>query len=133
MKKCKICPNKTEVTVTINHKLVPICNECLGAIGVYIQNRKQTDLFGGGEDKKQPTLELFLKYGEQVCKDRGLNFNDYKHPLSDKYADWNDRGWKDGNNSPIINWKTKLRIILPHLKPLTAPKKEPSQPSYKRF
>ena len=33
-----------------------------------------------------------------------------------KYLSWVENGWKDGNDKPIKNWKSKLLNTIPHIK-----------------
>jgi hypothetical protein len=56
-----------------------------------------------------PTLEQFLEYANLS--------DDYKYPLTAKYEQWVADGWKDGHGKKIKNWKTKLKIIIPYLRP----------------
>ena len=41
-----------------------------------------------------------------------------RYSIQAKYDSWIDNGWKDGNNTPIKQWKTKIRNTLPFLKPI---------------
>jgi len=38
-----------------------------------------------------------------------------KTALKHKYDAWIENGWKDGNNKPIKNWKTKILNTLPYI------------------
>lgn len=64
------------------------------------------------ENKEQiyiPEYSEFLKYAiEQVSN---INQNEVKL----KYESWKVNEWKDGNNKPIKNWKTKLLNTLPYI------------------
>lgn len=64
-----------------------------------------------------PTLDEFLQYANLA--------DDYKYPLTAKYEQWVADGWKDGHGKKIKNWKTKLKIIIPYLRPFkqTQPEK----------
>ncbi len=55
-------------------------------------------------------LFLFLVYAIEQCSN--INQEDVKH----KYKSWVVNEWKDGNDKPIKNWKTKLLNTIPHLK-----------------
>lgn len=50
-----------------------------------------------------------------------LNYSVAKKPnvctmqLKLKYESWVENGWKDGNNKPIKNWKSKILNTLPYL------------------
>jgi len=39
-----------------------------------------------------------------------------------KYEAWKENGWKDGNDKPIKNWKSKLTNTIPYLKAIEKPK-----------
>ncbi|MFY7671586.1 hypothetical protein ACOSP6_10930 [Tenacibaculum sp. MEBiC06402] len=56
-----------------------------------------------------PTFENFKNFAFDQTK----NVNVQKLKL--KYEAWKQNGWKDGNNKPIKNWKTKLLHTLPYL------------------
>lgn len=64
-----------------------------------------------------PTFDEFFTFisliDEYKSKAEGL-----KYSIQAKYDSWLDNGWKDGNNKPIIQWKTKIRNTLPYLKPI---------------
>lgn len=64
------------------------------------------------ENKEQiyiPEYSEFLKYAiEQVYN---INQNEVKL----KYESWKINEWKDGNNKPIKNWKSKLLNTLPYI------------------
>ena len=65
------------------------------------------------EEKKEiniPELSEFLSFAIQECSN--INQEDVKH----KYNSWFLNGWKDGNDKPIKNWKTKLLNTIPYLK-----------------
>lgn len=63
-----------------------------------------------------PTFDEFFTFisliDEYKDKADGL-----KYSIKAKYDSWLDNGWKDGNDKPIIQWKTKIRNTLPYLKP----------------
>lgn len=65
------------------------------------------------EDKRRediPTKSIFLSYASEKSKECDLNKVDLK------YESWIANDWKDGNNKPIINWKSKILNTLPYLK-----------------
>ena len=65
------------------------------------------------KEKKEiniPELSEFLAFAIQECSN--INQEDVKH----KYNSWFLNGWKDGNDKPIKNWKTKLLNTIPYLK-----------------
>lgn len=59
---------------------------------------------------------IFLSY----CKDELLKekYSAFEFSLKQKYAAWVAAGWKDGNDKPIKNWKTKIGNTIPFLKPM---------------
>jgi hypothetical protein len=67
-----------------------------------------------------PTIDEFLKYANLS--------DDYKFPLTAKYEQWVADGWKDGHGKKIKNWKTKLKIIIPYLRPFK--QSEPEKINY---
>lgn len=56
-----------------------------------------------------PAYEDFLNYS--VAK----KSNVCTMQLKLKYESWVENGWKDGNNKPIKNWKSKILNTLPYL------------------
>lgn len=60
----------------------------------------------------KPTLEDFLEYVKSKSKDYTLIQNAAKL----KYESWSVNDWKDGNDKPIKNWRTKILNTIPHLK-----------------
>lgn len=72
------------------------------------------------EKSQQPEISEFLAYAEEIIVKNNLgDFSLLKFPLEAKYNAWNEAGWKDGNGSPIKNWKTKLQNVLPYLRPIS--------------
>ena len=61
-------------------------------------------------NKQIPELSEFLAFAIQECLN--INHDDVKH----KYKSWILNEWKDGNDKPIKNWKTKLLNTIPHLR-----------------
>ena len=56
-----------------------------------------------------PVYEDFLNYS--IAK----KSNVCTMQLKLKYESWVENGWKDGNNKPIKNWKSKILNTLPYL------------------
>lgn len=56
-----------------------------------------------------PTFENFKNFAFSQTE----KINSQKLKL--KYEAWKENGWKDGNDKPIKNWKTKLLHTLPYL------------------
>lgn len=67
--------------------------------------------------KEIPTFEEVLQF---VRTKSAWNEN-LEYSLREKYNSWVDNDWKDGNNSPIKNWKNKFGIIIPYLKVINNP------------
>jgi len=60
-----------------------------------------------------PAYEDFLKYA--VSKKPKLKPDELKL----KYESWVENNWKDGNDKPIKNWKTKILNTLPYISETT--------------
>lgn len=76
-------------------------------------NQRITTNKNDKKEKKEiyiPELSEFLSFAIQECSN--INQEDVKH----KYNSWFLNGWKDGNDKPIKNWKTKLLNTIPYLK-----------------
>lgn len=56
-----------------------------------------------------PTFKEFLSY----AKSKKENVSAMNLKL--KYDSWVENGWKDGNNKPIKNWKSKLLNTIPYI------------------
>lgn len=63
----------------------------------------------------KPTLDEFLSFCKTINE---INFEEYKFSLESKYETWDSAGWKDGNDSEIKNWKTKIKNTIPYMKPM---------------
>lgn len=59
-----------------------------------------------------PEPEMFLR----SAKELDIWDNAYMYSLKAKYDSWVENNWMDGNDKPIINYKTKIRNTLPFLK-----------------
>jgi uncharacterized protein YdaU (DUF1376 family) len=57
-----------------------------------------------------PSIEEYIKY----AKEKKVNVD--IESVRFKYQSWVENGWKDGNDKPVRNWKTKLLNTLPYLK-----------------
>ena len=66
------------------------------------------------EKTQPPDLTTFLAYCSTILGDR---YQELKFPLEAKYEAWSAAGWADGFNKPIVNWKSKVKNIIPFLKP----------------
>ena len=57
-----------------------------------------------------PSINEFVNY----CLSKKSNLE--KESIELKYESWKENGWKDGNDKPIKNWKSKALNIIPFLK-----------------
>ena len=61
-----------------------------------------------------PSISEFMDYYKN---DLSLKFPNLDFQVQTKYESWIENNWKDGNNKPIINWKTKLNATITYFKP----------------
>lgn len=61
-----------------------------------------------------PTVDEFLEFCMGI---KEIDYNLYRFSLVSKYEAWVENGWKDGNNTKIKNWKSKIKNTIPFLKP----------------
>ena len=89
-----------------------------GAIGEAIgtPNAKERKERKERKENNIPTLDEFLVFAKEESITVGRNFNEFKYAIESKYEAWKEAGWKDGNGKQIVNWKTKFKNTLPHLK-----------------
>jgi len=74
-----------------------------------------------------PTLEEFIEY----AKTQTNEFQAYEYSIKAKYESWVENGWKDGFGNKIINWKSKFKNTITHLKKFgnnQKPLKDPKKP-----
>ena len=116
--------NEINIQTTNKFTIVTICKyECYQQenepTNTLLTNEQQTtnkQLTTNKNDKKEkkeiyiPELSEFLAFAIQECSN--INQDDVKH----KYKSWILNEWKDGNDKPIKNWKTKLLNTIPHLR-----------------
>lgn len=82
-------------------------------------NDNDNDLKKNKEKKDVPCFDEFLNYSFDFISEKNIGIpENYKISLEAKYNQWLENGWKDGNNIPILNWKTKIQNTIPHLKPI---------------
>jgi hypothetical protein len=62
-----------------------------------------------------PPVDEFLNHCKDLLKEKYLPL---EFALKAKYKSWIEANWKDGNNKPIKNWKTKIANVIPFLKPM---------------
>jgi hypothetical protein len=67
-------------------------------------------------EENKPSKELFISHA--LSKKSNLDIES----ISLKYDAWIENGWKDGNDKPIKNWKSKLTNTIPYLKAIETPK-----------
>ncbi len=67
------------------------------------------------KEKPIPTLDEFLSYCKSIPD---INYTPLEFSFKAKYEAWVSDGWKDGNGSEIVNWKTKIKNTIPFLKPM---------------
>jgi hypothetical protein len=65
-----------------------------------------------------PSEQEFVDYGFTIFKQLGKNTSEYEYSLRAKYFQWKEASWIDGYGQPIKNWKTKLNMTIPSLKPI---------------
>ena len=63
-----------------------------------------------------PSKDLFISHA--LSKKSNL----CQESISLKYDAWIENSWKDGNDKPIKNWKSKLINTIPYLKVIETPK-----------
>lgn len=68
-------------------------------------NKQETN-----NNKQIPELSEFLSYAVQQVP------NVIQQEVKLKYDSWVVNDWKDGNDKPIKNWRSKLNNTLPHIK-----------------
>jgi len=61
-----------------------------------------------------PSISEFMDYYKTSLSEKFPNLD---FQVQTKYESWIENDWKDGNNKPIINWKTKLNSTISYLKP----------------
>ncbi len=64
-----------------------------------------------------PELSEFFDYVKTI-PEFASKFESLKFSIESKYESWIENGWKDGHGKKIVNWKSKLKNTLPHLKPI---------------
>lgn len=79
-----------------------------------------------------PELIEFTDYARELFQSLNKDFEPFRFSIESKYLAWTENKWKDGNNKPIKNWKTKLRNTLPHLKPMYSTGTQQGKPEWLR-
>lgn len=75
----------------------------------------ETEVEGVKNKNEIPSLIEFMDYCLSI---EGINTEPLRFSIQAKYEAWTENKWRDGNNSPIKNWKTKIKNTIPHLKPV---------------
>ncbi len=63
-------------------------------------------------NKSIPDLNEFLNYAKTLP----IYHPSFDFQIEAKYNAWVENKWKDGNNKPIKNWKTKIQNTMPYFK-----------------
>ena len=72
-----------------------------------------------GKEKEQyviPELETFMIYLKDYLKKDENRYLAIRQRMIDTYNGWKINDWKDGNDKPIKNWKTKAIMQLRYIK-----------------
>ena len=97
--------NTLEDTLPTNNKLLNINNKEL-----IINNKPK-------KDKKGIIIPSISEFMDYYKNDLSTKFPNLDFQVQTKYESWIENNWKDGNNKPIINWKTKLKATIIYFKP----------------
>ena len=69
------------------------------------------------ERPEPPDLDTFVLFAKETYQNEiKSDFSPYEFAVRSKYESWINAGWKDGNGKEILNWKSKLKNTIPHLK-----------------
>lgn len=72
----------------------------------------------------QPSFEEFQKHAHEKLKELGRDsISTYNFAIKAKYEAWQENNWHDGNNKPILRWKSKLTNTIKYLQETTITKK----------
>ncbi len=77
--------------------------------------RKADNDNGSDTDILKPSLIQFLDYCKGI---KEIDYREYEFALKSKYEAWENNEWKDGNDSHIKNWKSKIKNTIPYLRPI---------------
>lgn len=97
--------NTLEDTLPTNNKLLTINNKEL-----IIKDKVK-------KEKKGIVIPSISEFMEYYKNDLSSKFPNLDFQVQTKYESWIENNWKDGNNKPIINWKTKLNATITYFKP----------------
>lgn len=101
-------------TVLVNNNLSIISSNIEKPIQ---EKRKNTK-----KEKPEQDLESLMEYGKAELKKLDLPVT-YEYHLRSKIESWIEAGGKDGHGKPIRNWKSKIKNVIPFLKPTPIPQK----------
>lgn len=73
---------------------------------------------------EMPEISEMLNFAKSEIEKLGYEFSKFEYPMKSKIETWQENGWKDGHNKPIKNWKSKIKNIIPFLKPMAAPQNQ---------
>jgi len=76
------------------------------------KNTNNNDNNDNNENKYIPAFDEFSKYAKTLS----IYHSSFDFQLKAKYEAWVENKWRDGNNKPIKNWKTKLSNTMPYFK-----------------
>ncbi len=93
---------------------------------IIIVNKEKRGM--GKKTKQIPSEFEFLNFcSEMFLQNPNLGFFDeFKFSLKSKYESWIENKWRDGNGVEIKNWKTKVKNVVPFLKPTKGKQEEPT-------
>lgn len=74
------------------------------------------------KEKSEQDLDSLMEYGKAELKKLDLPVT-YEYHLRSKIESWIEAGGKDGHGKPIKNWKSKIKNVIPFLKPTPIPQK----------
>lgn len=149
-------PNATQITQVVNLAFYSFKNQFDRDFQAYqktVERNKNNGLLGGRPKKNNPkkpdskndsdskndnvkdnnnnipTISEFLDYCKTI---KEINYTQYEFSLKTKYETWVDAKWVDGNGKKIKNWKTKIKSVIPYLKP-TEPIKPENKSIYSNY
>lgn len=97
-------------------------NTNLNIISSNIEKPVQEKRKNTKKEKSEQDLESLMEYGKAELKKLDLPVT-YEYHLRSKIESWIEAGGKDGHGKPIRNWKSKIKNVIPFLKPTPIPQK----------
>lgn len=83
------------------------------------QSKLPIDKHNNIETLKQETINNIPVFDEVLVYAKEKEPSIDPKALKNKYDAWVENDWKDGNDSPIKNWKTKICHTLPYINKIT--------------